>query len=710
MLAVMRRYALLALAALLMYSCASTGDQGVEDETAPVEQTPSEISEPAPEAEAGTAAGEQAGEPGAEVPVSEEPSPSEEVGPEVEEAAAVPELIIEEPANTSRVVDREFAVRATVSDGTLASLEIELLAGPIVTSDYAFVDLSTLPAELRKVELELRGERTVIRLPNGLVDGEEYTWRARGVSSGGGVVDWTEPGTTLLDLGFGGPDWNPALPTIDTTPSVSWKGADIYQGYQVTVTDRLGARLTDTLTRGTEFSLPEVEPGRYRVYVRALRTDGFATRQSGPLLVRVLDDAAPQPAWPRGGETSLSSRVGLHWSPVVGAVSYEARYRETGSEEWISLDPTREPFVAVEPAAAGGQFYEWQARAMNEAGRLFSWSESTGFQVGDFALDFVPVVGVGDQARFARGYDGGSRDESPVRDIVLTVPYEMNRTPLTNEQVARLVNYALERGMVTADESGVYLTQERIVPLIGLAQMDYGQQLGLVYQGGRIGVESGYERHPAVGITWHGAVQIANALSYVEGRTASYDGTGSSWDEAADGYRLPTEAEWEYAARGTTTRLYPWSGTLSGRVANYYRSFDPFEDVNEPFTGAGGPTTPVGFFSGRAVSGFQTVSDASPFGIRDLVGNVWEWCWDRYDPGYYAASPDTDPTGPEESDFATGNEAIVLAVALDPNQRVVRGVAWNSRAPDVRLTNRGRYTELGRSYSIGVRLVRYPLP
>ena len=93
-----------------------------------------------------------------------------------------------------------------------------------------------------------------------------------------------------------------------------------------------------------------------------------------------------------------------------------------------------------------------------------------------------------------------------------------------------------------------------------------------------------------------------------------------------------------------------------------------------------------------------------------MVGNVWEWTADRYDPRYYAESPEVDPTGPLSTEFSRGNEPIVLAVALDSNLRSVRGTAWNTRAPDVRLTNRGRYSEDGRSYSIGVRLVRTPLP
>ncbi|HKJ85270.1 MAG TPA: formylglycine-generating enzyme family protein, partial [Spirochaetia bacterium] len=349
-----------------------------------------------------------------------------------------------------------------------------------------------------------------------------------------------------------------------------------------------------------------------------------------------------------------------------------------------------------------GDRFEWQVRAQNDAGTWFSWSSSQRFETGSFALAFLPVIAEGDDASFIRGFAGGSRDEQPVSTITLTRAYEAAVTPITNEDLVRIVEYANARGLVTVDSEAIWSTGPEPQALVGLGRMDYGEQFGLRFAEGSVTVVPGYERHPAIGISWNGAVAVADLLSYVEGY-----GTG---DEDAGAYRLPTEAEWEYLARGQGDRIFPWGGTLSGRVSNYYRSFDPFEDVNEPFTGAGGPTNPVGYFDGSSRDGFQTTNDASPFGMRDLVGNVWEWTSDRYDPRYYETSDDTDPRGPDATDFGRPNEAVVLAVALDPNQRVVRGSAWNTRAPDVRLTNRGRYTEGGLSYSIGLRLVRSPRP
>ena len=137
---------------------------------------------------------------------------------------------------------------------------------------------------------------------------------------------------------------------------------------------------------------------------------------------------------------------------------------------------------------------------------------------------------------------------------------------------------------------------------------------------------------PAVGVDWH------NARAYC------------SWA----GVRLPTEAEWEKAARGTRGHIYPWGNSApTCNKANYWV---------EP-NGCLGATATVGSYS----------AGASPYGALDMAGNVWEWVKDWYDEGYYARSPAQDPKGPDSG-----------------RKRVARGGSWDDGGGGIRVANRHR--------------------
>ncbi|MBI9104211.1 MAG: SUMF1/EgtB/PvdO family nonheme iron enzyme [Spirochaetales bacterium] len=242
----------------------------------------------------------------------------------------------------------------------------------------------------------------------------------------------------------------------------------------------------------------------------------------------------------------------------------------------------------------------------------------------DLTQPSIAMVKV-EKGTFSMGSNFGASDERPAHSVQISETFYMSKTEVTFDQYDRFSdetrrNRAIDRGW------------------------GRGQQ-------------------PVISVGWYDAVDYCNWLSAKDGLSPCYTRSGNTvtCDFNADGYRLPTEAEWEYAASGgTATRSYKFSGSNNASDVAWYT-----QERKQPVA------TKIG----------------NELGLYDMSGNAWEWCWDFYSATYFSSSPSADPTGPDSG-----------------RTRVLKGGGPNLNEDNIRIgyRNYGNPTSMDKNYGFRV--------
>ena len=237
---------------------------------------------------------------------------------------------------------------------------------------------------------------------------------------------------------------------------------------------------------------------------------------------------------------------------------------------------------------------------------------------------------------FRMGSNSGQSSEKPVHSVYVDAFY-MDKYEVTNAEYAEFLNAKGKHAEGSIKWYNIGQARSRIE-----------------YASGKDRVKAGYANHPVTYVSWYGAMAYA------------------AWK----GKRLPTEAEWEKAARGGLAGLkYPWGNTIDSSKANYHPHIKD--------------TTAVGKYT------------ANGYGLYDMSGNVWEWCLDEYNSGFYTISPARNPlSGANSIKWILDNWTGIKS------RRVFRGGSWSTFESDQRCARRNSNFPTAPSIDYGFRCAR----
>jgi len=352
------------------------------------------------------------------------------------------------------------------------------------------------------------------------------------------------------------------------------------------------------------------------------------------------DDASTGTASQYDIRYSMSTITETNWNTVTQASGEPVPQPAGSTEEFV-----------VTGLLAGTPYYV----ALKTADEVLNWSglstQATGITA--FPLpDMVPVPA----GTFTMG-DGAAYCGIDVHEVTLTHAFTIGQYEVTNQEYRDALQWAYGHGHVAATSASVETNLDGGgEELVDLDASD----CEISFSNGIFTVDPGKEDHPVLEVSWYGAAAYCDWLNLQEGLPRAYN--HFTWvcnggdPYGAPGYRLPTDAEWEYAAQYNDGRTYPWGDESphSGR-ANY--------DNNV------GSTAPVGSYPSAPAS----------LGLYDMAGNVWEWCNDSHTCSL-GTDPQTDPTGPGSGSYRVGRGGSYLNDA-STLRRAGRSYSepWNSQ-------------------------------
>lgn len=300
-------------------------------------------------------------------------------------------------------------------------------------------------------------------------------------------------------------------------------------------------------------------------------------------------------------------------------------------------------------------------------------------------------------------------DELPMHSVKVDSLY-MGVFEISNQQYCNFLNAAKTAGTIEVRNNLVYAAGDTNIFFFTNLYAAYSS---IGWDGNNFSVIDFRARHPVVGVMWYGAIAYCNWLSRQQNLPECYNIHSGTCDFTKNGFRLPTEAEWEYAGRAAQYNpyyIFPWGNDSTNfSLANWPGSGDPYETGSYPYT------TPIGFYNGQlhlkteynwpgAQSSFQTSNGANAFGLYDMAGNVWELINDWYGQNYYSVSPYNNPKGPSSGFIMPDGKPY----------RGMRGGNWyNGLWGHSRVANRNPSYYRGPQdpnhpwYHIGFRVARY---